>query len=352
MNETGTVSKRIEWVDIAKGVAIVLVCLGHRDVPKCLDEWISSFHLPLFFFLAGYTTRFEVYANFWAYAARKVRVLLVPYLVFGLAGMAFSYCFEFFYRHQIIPLTDALLVLLDGRGYGSLWFILPLFVVEVVSYPLNLLPKGKTVVVILCAFGGYALSLAFRESHIFWNLNVALISLFFFWFARLIRNSRINERFAKGDAAFFLCAIIVHAICLAFNTRISMVFKRFGIFPLFLIGGVAGSVVVASVCARLEKTRYVKRVLTYFGKNTLPIVAFHYYPGYMILETLFYKLFGLKYLNNVFSYNIEGFVYTIVILLLCVPIIEFVNRFAPWAVGGRVVKKKKEILQTSDAARL
>ncbi len=351
MGEMKTTSKRIEWVDIAKGLAIILVCLGHRDVPKCLEEWICSFHMALFFFLAGYTTRFESYANFWVYAARKVRFLLVPYFIFGLAILAFNYCFDFFYRHEVVPLGPALLVLIDGRAYGPLWFIPTFFIVEIASYALNFLPKGKMLVAILCSFGGYALSMAYRESHIFWNINIALICLPFFWFAKLVRNSKINERFAKGNVALVLCAFAVHMICLAFNTRVSMVFKNFGIFPLFIIGSMAGSYVAASACMPLEKTRRIKRVLTYFGKNTIPILAFHLYPGYMILETLFYHFLGLKYLYNVFSYNIEGFVYTIVILLLCVPIIEFVNRFAPWALGGRVVKKKKESLPTSDGAR-
>ncbi len=342
MNETGTTSKRIEWVDIAKGVAIVLVCLGHRDIPQSMRVWVYSFHLPFFFFLAGYTTNFESYANFWTYATRKVRVLLVPYFVFGSANVAFHLFFDRFYRHAAVDLDDALLHLLDGSGVGPLWFILPLFVVEVVSYALNLLPRGKTIVVILSSFGGYALSLAFSSSHIFWYLNVALISLFFFWFARFIRYSRINKRFAKGDVALFLDALTVHAISLAFNSEIVVMgYNEFGIFPFFLLGGAAGSVVVASVCARLEKTRRVKRVFVYFGKNTIPIVAFHYYPGYMILETLFYKSFGLKYMYNVFSYNIEGFVYTICVLMLCVPIIEFVNRFAPWMVGKGTMKEKR-----------
>ena len=342
MNEEGMKSKRIEWVDIAKGVAIVLVCLGHRDVPEGMCVWIYSFHLPLFFFLAGYTTRFESYASFGAYAMRKVRVLLVPYFIFGLLYKTIGFCFNYLYSHAAVDFGAEALILLRGSDVGPLWFIPPLFVVEVVSYVLNLLPKGKTVVVILSSFGGYAMTLAFPSICFFWRLNIAFISLFFFWFARFLRYSRINGRFAKGDALLFFGALIVHAICLSFNpTIIWMGSNHFGIFPLFLLEGAAGSVVIACVCARLEKTRLIKGVFTYLGKNTIPIVAFHYYPGYMILETLFYKLFGWQYLHNVFSHNIEGFVYAICVLLLCVPIIEFVNRFAPWMVGKGTMKEKR-----------
>ena len=342
MNETETTSKRIEWVDIAKGVAIVLVCLGHRDVPGSMRAWIYSFHLPFFFFLAGYTTKFESYVSFRSYAIRKVQVLLFPYFLFGLAVAAFDILFSCFYPRGTISIPRRLFELLIGGEVGPLWFIPPLFITEIISFFLNLLPRGKTLVVFLFTFLGYALSLAFPTTHVFWNLNVAFISLFFFWFARFLRRSRIDRRLANGDVTLIFGALIVHAICLAFNPRVVlMAYKDFGIFPVFLIGGAAGSVVVASVCARLEKTRLVKRVLMYFGKNTIPIVAFHYRPGYIVLETTFYKFFGLKYMDNVFSFNIEGFVYTICVLLLCVPIIEFVNRFAPWAVGKRTMKEKR-----------
>lgn len=76
----------------------------------------------------------------------------------------------------------------------------------------------------------------------------------------------------------------------------------------------------------------------YYGKNTLPIMEFHIFPGYLILETLFYKLFKLPYSNNLYSGNIEGFVYAASVLLLLIPIIEIINRFFPWMGGKKSVK--------------
>ena len=50
-------SKRIEYLDIAKGVGILLVVLGHNDfevISLFVQRLIYSFHMPLFFFLSGY----------------------------------------------------------------------------------------------------------------------------------------------------------------------------------------------------------------------------------------------------------------------------------------------------------
>ena len=46
---------RIEWVDEAKGIGIILVMLGHCYLNWNFCFWFYSFHMPLFFILSGYT---------------------------------------------------------------------------------------------------------------------------------------------------------------------------------------------------------------------------------------------------------------------------------------------------------
>ena len=56
--------KRINWIDIAKGITIILVIIGHLNVkwfPK-LDIVINeiyTFHMPLFFMLSGLTLKIK-----------------------------------------------------------------------------------------------------------------------------------------------------------------------------------------------------------------------------------------------------------------------------------------------------
>lgn len=48
-------NKRIEYIDNARGIAMLLVILGHctQGVEYTLNHFICSFHMPLFFFLSG-----------------------------------------------------------------------------------------------------------------------------------------------------------------------------------------------------------------------------------------------------------------------------------------------------------
>lgn len=49
-------NKRIEWVDTAKGIGIILMIFGHISLEYGqihIKQVISAFHMPLFFMLAG-----------------------------------------------------------------------------------------------------------------------------------------------------------------------------------------------------------------------------------------------------------------------------------------------------------
>ena len=52
--------KRIEYLDMAKGIGIILVVMGHSTfLQEDVLTWISSFHMPLFFVLSGMLIRIK-----------------------------------------------------------------------------------------------------------------------------------------------------------------------------------------------------------------------------------------------------------------------------------------------------
>lgn len=46
-------SKRINWIDNGKAIAVLLVGLGHYNCSGTLAKLIYTFHIPLFLFLSG-----------------------------------------------------------------------------------------------------------------------------------------------------------------------------------------------------------------------------------------------------------------------------------------------------------
>lgn len=76
--EMENIESRIEWIDIAKGIGILFVMLGHCYLDTKYTFWFISFHMALFFFLSGYT--FRIKEDYNSFVKKKIKALLVPYL--------------------------------------------------------------------------------------------------------------------------------------------------------------------------------------------------------------------------------------------------------------------------------
>lgn len=76
--------KRILWIDVARGIAILLVVLGHciGNLNDSGNRFILAFHMPLFFFPSGMCINKNA-IPVKNYLMKKVKTLLVPQAVLG-----------------------------------------------------------------------------------------------------------------------------------------------------------------------------------------------------------------------------------------------------------------------------
>lgn len=97
MSEVVRRGGRIEWLDSARGIAIILVvlghCIGYIDDP--LNKVILSFHMPAFFFLSGICMKRE---ESWKAFAKKRFQRMVGWQIL-LAGICMGY--DFIQSHSI-----------------------------------------------------------------------------------------------------------------------------------------------------------------------------------------------------------------------------------------------------------
>ncbi|HET9909184.1 MAG TPA: acyltransferase family protein, partial [Anaerolineales bacterium] len=129
-------NNRIQYIDIARGIGILLVVLGHNDfalVSPFAYQVIYSFHMPLFFFLSGYFINPS--AGFWEFVRRRFNSLLKPYLFTIFMIYFVSISFEkMSFQTALFRITKSLY----GSGYYldwvQLWFLPHLFVVSLYAY--------------------------------------------------------------------------------------------------------------------------------------------------------------------------------------------------------------------------
>ena len=85
--------KRIKYIDIARGICILLVVLGHELTwNDSLRYFLYSFHIPMFFALSGMSMGItgEYKLAFDVYLKRNIDRIVKPYIQVSLIYMAFD----------------------------------------------------------------------------------------------------------------------------------------------------------------------------------------------------------------------------------------------------------------------
>ncbi len=154
--------RRYKDIDIAKGIAIFLVVLGHivARVPPPNSDWyvvlknmIYLFHMPLFMFLSGlimYLTFKPIHSGgeYGRYVGGKAKRLLPGFFFFAVLVVAGKMVAKQFLVVDNAPTTfwsDLLKIVIDpvNSSATSLWYIYVLFMYYVIFPPLLILVKQR-----------------------------------------------------------------------------------------------------------------------------------------------------------------------------------------------------------------
>lgn len=185
---------RIRWVDIAKGIGIFLVVLGHCQITENVLTLITTFHMPLFFFLAGYIFRPERYNSFSVFFKARVKSILVPYAAFTLLSILFS-----FSRTLLGQGMSLEMIFGDFLRAGvvesnpPLWFLRTIFFVEILFFLLNKIKLSDAKAVCLVYLGFAAVFL------LHWDFYTRMVNgLLFYSLGYLAKRSAVFEKKAAN----------------------------------------------------------------------------------------------------------------------------------------------------------
>lgn len=303
----------LPWIDVAKGIGIILVVLGHSMFPKHI--LISGFHMPLFFILAGIT--FSARTNFTTFIFKKIQRILIP--------------FFFWY----------ILSYLLGLSNGPLWFLYTLFGSLVCIYVLvkyaNLFCQSFIVLVTsLCIWGKYSF-IDYLPADI-----VRILSGSIFIFIGYIYKSIISKANGIDECSSIKKNIVIGAITLSAMYTVSLlVGEKLGLYsdlrylwltmfrPYWIV------VVFLTLCGSWATILWAKffnnsMILRWLGMNSLVIMCVHY-PICEFLNIYISKLSNFDLLLYKLMYGIVEYILiftvSIILVLIC-------NRFIPKLSGG------------------
>ena len=147
---TSAAANRIDFIDLAKGLCILLVVYFHAaafvSVSSGMDAMLGSFRMPLYFFLSGLF--FKPYEGFRGFLIRKTNKLLIPFAFFYLTtSVILPYIFWKFLGHTINTVVgiESLWAFINLETFPNvpIWFLWCLFLLNLFFYGLYLL-SSKT----------------------------------------------------------------------------------------------------------------------------------------------------------------------------------------------------------------
>lgn len=229
-NNTLPQKKRLEWLDAMRGFTMILVVSCHvlgisfgiQSKFSTLEELITLFRMPLFFFVSGFlaykSSMVWTGKTFGSMVLKKFRVQVIP-------TMIFLSCFIVYRNPDFVkPFIDALCMSRKG-GY---WFTLVLLQMFVVYY--------------IFAFCEQKLQNRFSKSFMKWLPVTVLffLALFMYETTFLPKNFKYpEERWALISSfnmfARFFCFFILGNICRRFWQQAEKLFDSKYFFPLLVV---------------------------------------------------------------------------------------------------------------------
>lgn len=273
-------SKRIVWVDLVKGYAMLFVMLHHVTfTPMVYRTFYAPFFLTAFFVVAGYT--FSSERPFGQFFIRKCKSLLIPLFSLGIINILMSQILSFNQQEGFVQqVVD--LFMQDGTSGHRLWFIAAMFIACILFYPVSKLNR----VPFIGACVAFAIfNILFRKyiCHVYLPWHLSVIGMAVFWLGvgyfakKYIRESALRN-FIESKTALLMVSQVFFA-CLYISCSFLKVnyvgFSDFTERPAayFLLNGL-GTLFLICLCNQ-KHFMIVQRFLVFIGQNTLFYFAFH-----------------------------------------------------------------------------
>ena len=281
---------RVEWVDVAKGVGIVLVVLAHA-LPKdhIIWQFINQFHMPFFFMISGFL--YSTKTSWVKFVIRKIRTLWVPFVFSSVLTKAVSIVIgKTSVGGGVKSIIKMFLLLEAGPLLGAIWFIRVLFY-AVIIYDLIIRISDK-VLKEKSEVGLSVLSVVMFVVGINTQLpaqgSVVLNSIAFIHLGKELRNHRLIERI------HILAAVVAIAACFAISlmNRTSYVGNTYTYPVLFVIAAITGSIGLATLCRCVYKDVPPLRWLVFLGKNSMGPMIWQFVTFKLVIgvQIVFYHL--------------------------------------------------------------
>lgn len=322
--------KRLDYIDAARGLAIICVVYGHaasqmlgttffEEHLRLQWEIIFSIVMPLFFIISGAFQRKRFISPDFKHNACLVKVFsstLIPFYSLSVIFIILNVLMGKFINAPSIRNMVISLLMQQSNGdllpSGVLWFLFSLFSFSILSYLSFKIFRLNHILVIVFALLIKSNLNTVQNSHYF--AFDKLCHYFIFYLFGYVFYRTINEKPLSGVKTLSLILLSYISLFIIESSDVSLfpVLKFVKeVNSLFGIGRIAGSLFVIGVLYEITnkfKSNILIKILNYYGMHSILVYVFH-----MPTFTIF------KLVAVIFSIS-AGYTYQ---LLLVIPGITF-----------------------------
>lgn len=325
-------SKRLSWIDVMKGVGMLLVIFGHASLPNEVRKYIYSFHMPLFFCISGYLFNIKKYDGFNQFLKSKAKSLLIPYIFLSVL----NYCYYFilkilahkFNEISLKPLIGVLVGIRDTEWTmcnGTMWFVLALFFCEIILFYIVKLLKDRDVHILISllvfAVIGFFYN-SFINIKLPFSIDEVFVSITFVGLGYIIKKRDLVSKF--NSKIYIILFITLNFVFQIINTQVNLFDLECGNYIYFYISAISGIMMVMIICKNINKSKF----LEFIGKNTLLLLSIHQF----VIYNQFKRIYDIIQIND-FTLILLAITYTVLTLIILYIPIVFVNKYCPFIVG-------------------
>ncbi len=308
-------SGRVHWIDVAKGILIILMVINHipNIANRCGVEmsYLRLYHIPAqiytcffmqaFFILSGFTTNFSKPQN--KYLIGLIKGIIIPWFSFATICDVIPYYLKY----------NTVFTNIDGVPYliwlESYWFLSALFFSKLSYYFLKCTIKNRwTIFTILLVFMiiGFGINFHYNNncdglsdpSHYknYLHYRNFMCMALFIWIGDNIKDMfecKFAEKLMKWSVGTFICFIMVYYIA-RFAHSDCILLQKIGYshgtglrsyyqIPLFIFYTTVGTISFLFLIKR-----YINRntIIEYLGKNSIIVYCTHFSILWIVIPIL------------------------------------------------------------------
>lgn len=306
-------NERIEWIDTAKGLGMILVIAGHTIALK-YSSILYSFHMPLFFLLSGLVYNSLKYPSFKDLFRHKAVQILKPWMVCYLISLGVSLAIPAWrdalsWKQMLIELytTNS-----NNINNSSIWYLVCLFVTFILMHFVHKSlcnVSKRTMTIILMVVGVLLLwikellllvspTLHLIEDRLPLKLDSAMIAVIFMYIGFRYKDD-ILRQVANTSILKLVISAVLFVAGFTVNRWSNINSLDFGnIRLLYYPIAFLGIYCVMAFCyllshSELKYSGLIRRILSFYGVNSLIIFGF---------QSLFIRLY-IQFFNENYGYS-------------------------------------------------